>query len=61
MGVPFQETPETKRNNKIIELYSTGKYTTRSLSRIFKISFQRVHQLIKNEAILPLDKRLPRE
>jgi len=45
--IPFQEKPEKERNEKIIQLYQQGSYSYNSLSRIFKISPQRVGQIIK--------------
>ena len=47
--VPTQEQPETERNQKVIQLYSSGKYTYRSLARVFKVTPQRIHQIIKRE------------
>jgi DNA-binding CsgD family transcriptional regulator len=45
---PHQETPETARNLRLIRLYKTGNYTKSALSRMFKLSRERVGQLIKN-------------
>ena len=37
----------TERDQKIIEMYSTGSYSYTTLSLIFKITSQRVGQIIK--------------
>jgi len=46
-----QEQPFTKRNNKLIEMYKTGSYNQSALGRIFKISRQQVHELIKRDIL----------
>jgi len=43
----ISQVPQTDRDLKIIELYSTGSYSYTTLSRIFKITSQRVGQIIK--------------
>ena len=45
--VPFEQQPETERNNKLVKLYNTGFYSFNSLARMFKITPQRIHQIIK--------------
>ena len=50
-NIPFQEVPETERNQKIARYYATGSYTYRSLARIFKISHVRISQIVKGEEV----------
>lgn len=38
---------ETERNQKIKEHYATGNYSYNKLSRIFKVSPQRIQQIVK--------------
>ena len=51
LGTSKLESPYTKeekeRNEKIVSLYETGSYSHSSLARIFKISKQRIAQIIK--------------
>ncbi len=42
-----QSTPEEKRNAKIVSMYKTGSYKIASLGRIFKLTRQRIHQIVK--------------
>ncbi|MCH7730801.1 hypothetical protein IID21_04815 [Patescibacteria group bacterium] len=44
---PPQKKPETIRNRKIFEKYSTGWYSYNTLSRVFKISPQRVGEVYR--------------
>lgn len=46
--VPFQEKPiMAERDAKLIKMYATGFYSYTTLARIFKITSQRVGQIIK--------------
>ena len=47
--VPYQMQPETERNEKVRRLYSSGDYSYNKLSRIFKVSPQRIQQIVKNK------------
>lgn len=42
---------ESKRNKKIRDLYATGSYSYRSLARIYKISHQRVAEIVNTAAL----------
>lgn len=48
--VNLGKIPYTQRNNKVKELYATEMYSYNKLARIFKVSPQRIAQIIKNEA-----------
>jgi len=39
--------PDTKE--KLYQMYKTGSYTMTSLSRMYKVTRQRVHQIIKEQ------------
>jgi len=46
-SVRWQAREEEERNNRLKKTYLSGNYTYRSLGRIFKISGQRVSQIIR--------------
>lgn len=50
-NTPRQEKPYTRRNKRLIEMYKTGSYNQSALGRIFKISRQQVHELIKRDIL----------
>lgn len=39
--------PEAERNAKIVKLYNTGSYTFSSIARMFNLTRQRVHSIVK--------------
>jgi hypothetical protein len=47
-GRTKKDEPETERNFKLYEHWKTGRYTKAKLGRIFKITRERVNQIIVN-------------
>jgi len=45
--VPYQERPDYEKIEKLLKLYRTGSYTQTSLAKMWKITRQRVNQIIK--------------
>jgi DNA-binding transcriptional regulator LsrR (DeoR family) len=47
MPRPWDMKPDTEKIEKVMRMYYSGNYTVTSIARMFKISKQRVSQLIK--------------
>lgn len=47
-----QEVSEKERNQRIVSMYGTGWYSYNKLGRIFKVSPQRIAEIIKRDKAL---------
>jgi len=61
LEVPFQKREERERNERVISLYKTGSYSYTSLARIFKITKQRIYQIIKKDKDIIKNEELVQE